>query len=90
VWFGFEFRGLLAWVTAPLHWLVFIAGAWGYWKMRSWVWPWASVYAFYIALSHVVWNLTSSSGGGWVAGLWQFALFSIPAVALLWARPSSR
>jgi hypothetical protein len=87
VWFGFELRGWLAWVTAPLHWLLFGLAAWGYWSLRPWVWPWASVYLFYIAVSHLVWNLTSPSGAGWNAGLLQLALFSAPALVVYWARP---
>lgn len=86
VWLGFEVHGRAARLTAPLHWAVFAAGAWGYWHVRPWIWPWASVYAFVIAGSHLIWNLTSPSGGGLAAGLWQLALFSIPALALLWAR----
>lgn len=88
VWLGIELHGLLAWLTAPLHWVLFAAAAWGYWRMRPWVWPWASVYAFQIAIGHLVWNLTSPSGGGLLAGLWQAGLLSLPAVLLLWARPS--
>lgn len=89
VWLGFELHGTAARLTAPLHWAIFAAGAWGYWAMRPWIWPWASVYAFSIAVGHLVWNLTSPPGGGWFAGLWQLGLFSIPAVVLLWARPQS-
>ena len=88
IWFGFELHGLLAWLTAPIHWALFAVGAWGFWSLRSWVWPWASVYAFYVAFSHLVWNVTSPSGAGLVPGLWQLVLFSIPGVVLLWARPS--
>lgn len=87
VWFGVELRGWLARATAPLHWLIFGVAARGYWKVRPWIWPWASVYLFYVALSHLIWNLTSPSGGGWIAGLWQLALFAILPIALLWARP---
>lgn len=87
VWFGFELTGWSARLTAPLHWLVYGAGTWGFWRQRSWIWPWASVYAGYVALGHLVWNLVSPSGGGWLPGLWQLALFSLPAFALLWARP---
>ncbi len=89
VWFGFEVTGALAWATAPLHWAFFAIGAWGYWRGAPWIWPGASVYAFYIAVSHLIWNLTSPHGEGWSAGLWQLALFSVPAVALLFARPSA-
>lgn len=87
VWLGFELRGWPARLTAPVHWAIFAAGAVGFWRQRGWVWPWASVYAFQIAIAHLVWNLTSPSGGGLVPGLWQLVLFSIPATALLWARP---
>ena len=88
VWLGFESTGRVARLTAPIHWAIFAAGAWGFWRVRSWIWPWASVYVFYVAISHLVWNLVSPSGGGLSAGLWQLALFSIPALALLAARPS--
>ena len=87
VWLGFEIRGGLALATAPLHWAIFALGAWGFWKLRPWIWPWASVYAFHIAVSHLIWNVTSPNGGGLIAGAWQLALFSVPAIALLWARP---
>lgn len=87
VWLGLEVHGWAARASAPLHWAVFALGAWGFWRCRPWVWPWASVYAFHVAVSHLVWNLTSPAGGGWTAGLWQMALFSVPAAALLAARP---
>lgn len=90
VWLGFEVHGPLAWLTAPLHWAVFALGARGFWSLRPWVWPWASVYAFQVALSHLIWNLISPAGGGWTAGAWQLAVFSIPALLLLAARPPSR
>ena len=87
VWLGFELTGRAARLTAPLHWAIFAAGAWAFWTARSWVWPWATAYAAYIAVSHLVWNLVSPSGGGLGAGLWQLALFSLPVAVLLWARP---
>lgn len=88
VWLGFELHGRAARLTAPLHWAIFALGAWGFWRVRPWVWPWASAYAFSIAVGHLVWNLTSDAGGGLGAGLWQLALFSIPAGILWWMRPS--
>jgi hypothetical protein len=87
VWFGFELTGRAAQLTAPLHWAIFALGAWGFWRVRPWIWPWAAIYAFGIAGGHLVWNLTSANGGGWSAGVMQALLFSIPAVALLFARP---
>lgn len=86
VWFGLELRGAAAIATAPLHWALFAWGAWAYWNCKPWVWPWAAVYAFAIALSHGVWNLTSPAGGGVFAASWQVALFAIPGFLLLTAR----
>lgn len=90
VWFGLEVHGRLAWLSAPFHWLLFATGAWAFWTVQPRIWPWAPLYAFYVAGSHLVWNLTSASGGGWSAGLWQAAALCVPAVALLWARPRRR
>jgi hypothetical protein len=89
VWFGFEFHGLIARITAPLHWLIFVVGSWGFWRDRSWIWPAAIGYASYVATSHVVWNFMSPSGGGGIAALWQLALFSLPVILLVWLRPES-
>ena len=49
VWFGIVLRGMWAKVTEPLHWAVYAAGAWGFWKMRRWMWPWAAVYVAQVA-----------------------------------------
>lgn len=86
VWFGVELRGVAAIATAPLHWALFAWAAWAYWNSKSWVWPWAAVYAFAIAASHGIWNLTSPAGGGGFAAAWQVALFSVPGFLLLAAR----
>lgn len=90
IWFGFELKGRAARLTAPAHWAIFATGAWGFWRLRSWIWPWASLYAASIAFSHLIWNLTSASGGGLFTGATQAALFSLPALALLWAKPPTR
>lgn len=83
VWFGFEVRGTAALLTAPLHWAIFLLGAYGFWFQRAWIVPAATVYAFYVALSHLVWSEVSPNGRGWIVGLAQALLFSIPGV-LLW------
>jgi len=82
VWLGLELRGAAARWTAPLHWALYAAAARAFWRDRPWIWNAAAAYALAIAGSHLVWNLTSASGGGLVAGLWQAALFSVPAAAL--------
>jgi len=83
VWFGVEVRGDWGRITAPVHWAIYGAGSLAFW--RSWppVWPLAIGYAVYIALSHLVWNLTSEAGGGLGAGVIQLVLFSIPALGLV-------
>ena len=83
VWFGFEVHGTAARLTAPLHWILFLAGAWGFWSQRPWILPAAAAYAFYIALSHLVWSEASPKGHGWMAGLAQALALSIPGVLLL-------
>ena len=83
VWFGFEVRGALAVATAPLHWAIFLVGAWGFWTQRRWILPAASAYAFYVAFSHLVWSEASPNGRGLATGLAQAALLSVPGI-LLW------
>jgi hypothetical protein len=90
VWLGVELRGRAALLTAPVHWAVFGAGAWGFWRQRPWILPAASAYLFYVALSHLVWNRTSPHGGGWIAGAVEAALISIPAAWLLRAHRAAR
>ena len=86
VWFGFELGGWIARVTAPIHWAIFLAGAWGFWFQRPWVVPCAAAYAFYIALCHLVWNQLSPNGLGWAAGIAEALAFSIPGFLLLRAQ----
>jgi hypothetical protein len=91
VWFGFEVRGTPARLTAPIHWALFLVGAWGFWFQRPWILPCAAGYAFYVAASHLIWSEASPNGRGCVVGLAQAVAFSIPGVLLLRARrPASR
>jgi hypothetical protein len=83
VWFGFELHGMAALLTAPLHWAIFLVGAYGFWFQRAWILRAAAAYSFYIALSHLVWSEVSPNGHGWVAGLAQALVLSIPGVMLL-------
>ena len=86
VWLGFEVRGTWALLTAPLHWVIFAVGAWGFWQSRPWILPGSAAYVFYVALSHLVWSEVSPHGNGWPIGLLQASAISIPGVLLLRAR----
>ncbi len=87
VWFGIVLHGVWAKATAPLHWLIYGAGSWGFWRKSAWMWPWAAVYCAQIAISMLVWNLLDPRGGGLAAGVPALALFLVPTVALWRARP---
>jgi hypothetical protein len=86
VWLGFEVTGWAAWVTAPVHWAIFAAGAWGFWRCRPWIRGGAAAYLFYVGVSHVVWSEVSVNGRGWPIGLAQAAAASVAAILLLRAR----
>lgn len=86
VWLGFEVHGATALWTAPIHWALFLVGAWGFWTGRPWILPWAAAYVFYVAASHVVWSEASPNGRGWPTGLVQALAISLPGVLLLRAR----
>ena len=82
-WFGFLLHGWWAKLTEPLHWAIYAAGAYGFWRMRSWMWPWAALYAAQVALGMLVWNIVYVGGArGWVGGLVSFVPFGVIAVAL--------
>ena len=83
VWFGFLLEGWAAKLTEPFHWAIYAAGAYGMWKMRSWMWPWAAVYSLQVALGMFVWSLLRGSS---LAGGVAFAVFMIPTLALFRAR----
>ena len=83
VWAGFELRGTAALVTAPLHWAIFALGAYGFWYQRPWIVRAAAGYAFYVAVSHLIWSEVSPKGNGWLVGLAQAAALSIPGFLLL-------
>lgn len=90
VWFGLEVRGGWALATAPLHWAIFGVGAWAFRTRQPWILPAAAGYAFYVALSHLVWSEASPGGHGWLAGLAQALALSVPGVLLLRAHVRAR
>jgi short-subunit dehydrogenase len=83
VWFGFLFTGWAAKLLAIPHWAVYAAGMIGFWGMRSWMWPWASVYVAQVAFGMAVWPILQRGDAvGWLIGGAAGAVFAIPAVAL--------
>ena len=82
VWFGVRFSGWAAKALTPLHWAIYAAGAYGFRRMRRWMWPWAAVYCAQVAFGMLVWNLLYV--GGFLGLLLSF--FSvIPFAALAYA-----
>jgi short-subunit dehydrogenase len=91
VWFGLSFTGWAAKILAFPHWGVYAAGMIGFWGMRSWMWPWASVYVAQVALGMAVWPILERGGPvGWITGVVAGLVFAIPAVALWQARERFR
>jgi hypothetical protein len=83
VWFGYLLTGWAARLTEPLHWLIYGAGTVGFWKMRSWMHPWASLYTLQVALGMLIWSITDERGGGLLTGGLVALPFLVLAV-LLW------
>ena len=79
VWLGFELTGSLARATAPLHWAIFVAGAWGCFRQRSWAVPAVIAYLGYVAVSHLVWSEVSPRGRGLAIGLVQAVAIALVA-----------
>jgi short-subunit dehydrogenase len=71
-WFGLLLPGALRPLGGALHAILCGAGVYGFWRMRRWMWPWASVYAAQGALS-----MASALGGPgrvWPDAAWALAL----------------
>jgi hypothetical protein len=62
VWLGIPLHGVWAKATEPLHWAIYAAGTWGFWKMRRWMHPWAAVYTASVAIGMLVWGATDPRG----------------------------
>lgn len=87
VWFGIRLHGAAAKLTEPLHWAIYAAGAYGFLRMREWMWPWASLYAGQIAIAMLVWPLLYVGGvGGFLAAIASF----VPFAFLTWALWNAR
>ena len=81
IWFGFTLTGWWAKATEPLHWLIYGLGAYGFWRMKTWMWPWASVYAAQVVIAMFTWNILNDMGSLTFAFISAF-IFSLPMIAL--------
>lgn len=96
VWFGVRLHGVWAKLGEPLHLAIYALGAYGFWHMRRWMWPWAAVYAGQVAIAMAVWPVLyrDELGGGVLRaaafGALSFAAFGALAVALWRARDRFR
>jgi short-subunit dehydrogenase len=87
VWFGIRFHGSAAKFGGLLHWFVYAAGAYGFRKMRSWMWPWAAVYAGQVAFAMLVWNWLYVGGFlGFMLGIIAVIPFGLLTLVLWEAR----
>ena len=86
-WFGLLLRGWAAKLTEPIHWAIYAAGMYGFWRMRRWMWPWAALYTAQVAIGMLVWSVVYVGGfRGWAGGLLGFMPIAALAVALWRAR----
>ncbi len=88
VWFGFMLTGWQAKATEPLHWLIYGFGLFGFLKMKSWMWPWASLYVLQVALGMLIWVLLNDNGP--LVGLAFASPFAALAIALFMAKERFR
>jgi len=80
IWFGFTLTGWWAKATEPLHWLIYGLGAYGFWRMKAWMWPWASIYVAQIVIAMFVWNILKDNN--LTAAFISALIFCIPMIAL--------
>ena len=76
VWFGILFTGWAAKFGAFLHWLVYGAGSYGYWKMKSWMRIGSVLYLLQIAIGMFVWSVLDERGGGLLFALVPATFFA--------------
>lgn len=86
VWLGFLLTGKAAKATEPLHWAIYAAGTYGFWKMRAWLHPWAALYSASIALGMLIWGVRDERSNALYVGLAGFVPFALLSVALWRAR----
>ncbi len=76
VWFGILFTGWAAKFGALLHWFVYGAGSYGYWKMKSWMRIGSVLYLLQIAIGMFVWSMLDERGGGLLFALGPATFFA--------------
>ena len=86
VWVGFMLTGWAAKATEPLHWAIYAAGAWGFWKMRAWMHPWAALYCGSVALGMAIWGVRDARPSSLYVGLAGCVPFALLTAALWRAR----
>ncbi|MCU0668369.1 MAG: SDR family oxidoreductase [Myxococcota bacterium] len=87
VWFGFLLHGWAAKATEPLHWAIYAAGTYGFWRMRPWMWPWAGVYVAQITVATTIWLVLNVGGmRGGLLGAASAVVYGALTIALLRAR----
>ncbi|MGE4652149.1 MAG: SDR family NAD(P)-dependent oxidoreductase [Myxococcota bacterium] len=83
VWLGVMFTGAAAKFGEPLHWAIYAAGAYGFYRKSHWMWPWASIYVWSVAIGMGIWPVVYHGGVmGLGAGVLGFILFALLAVQL--------
>jgi short-subunit dehydrogenase len=88
VWLGIRFHGAWAKLLAIPHWVIYAGMTYGFWRMRSWMHPWAAVYWGQVAVGMLVWSLLYEEGTrSLLVGVAAFAAFGWLAHALWQARP---
>jgi short-subunit dehydrogenase len=88
VWFGIMLHGPLAKLTEPLHAAIYAAGAYGFARMKSWMFPWAAVYVAQVAIGMLVWGVLYVDGvSGPIFGTVAFLPFAGLTLALWRAEP---
>lgn len=86
VWLGFLLTGWAAKATEPLHWAIYAAGTYGFWKMRPWLHPWAALYTASVAIGMLVWGARVGKAGELAVGALGSLAFGALAAALWRAR----
>ena len=86
VWFGILLTGWSAKLSEPLHWIIYGLACKGFWGMKQWMFPWASLYVLQIAIGMFVWNLLDQNGREWTGSLLVSAPFVVLSIALWKAR----